>query len=150
MIEKLIETRGPAYGFAVSGLLTLEDMASLTEQLDHAIGKSTKPIGLLMDLSKMAGADWPARWEEMRFLQKHSDHIARFAVIGMSDWEEIASMVLVATAALQAQTLYFRESEILHAWHWVKMGSHDEEMPQRVMYPGHGLFENYTPEYMGI
>jgi len=114
------------------------------------IGNYEGPIGVLADLSQMQGANWTARWNEMRFLERYTVRIARLAIVGASDWEEIASMVLVATAALQAQTLYFESSELLHAWHWVKMLKHDEEMPVRVMYPGHGLFQDYTPEYMGI
>lgn len=150
MIERLKETRGPAYGFAVRGVLTASDTENISKQLDYAIGESSKPLGLLMDLSEMMGADWTARWKEMRFLQIHSDHIARLAIIGVTGWEEVANMLLVASAALQAETLYFQPSEILHAWHWVKMGKHDDEMPVRVMYPGRGLFQDYTPEYMGI
>jgi hypothetical protein len=30
------------------------------------------------------------------------------------------------------------------------MLKHDEDMPIRLIYPGRGLFQNYTPEYMGI
>jgi hypothetical protein len=150
MVEELKETRGPAYGFAVRGVLTIADTEHILQELEYTIGDSKKPMGLLADLTQMVGADWSARWQEMRFLQKHSSQIARFAVIGASDWEELASMVLVASAALQAQTLYFKQSEILHAWHWVKMGKHDDEMPVRIMYPGRGLFQDYTPEYMGI
>lgn len=41
-------------------------------------------------------------------------------------------MVLVASAALQAQTLYFTSSEISRALHWVKMLRRDEEMPVRI------------------
>jgi hypothetical protein len=150
LIESLQKSRGPAFRFAVRGLLTEADTRELTTQLDEMIGNYKKPIGLLADLSQMESADWTARWNEMRFLQRHTSQIARLAIVGVSDWEEIASMVLVATAALQAQTLYFLSSEILHAWHWVKMVKHDDEMPIRVMYPGRGLFQNYTPEYMGI
>lgn len=150
MVEKLKETRGPAYGFAVRGELTTADTDSILEGLHHAIGDSTKPFGLLADLSEMEGANWTSRWHEMRFLQKYSTQIARFAVVGTSEWEELASMILVASAALQAQTLYFKKDEIAHAWHWVKMAKQDEEMPVRVLYPGRGLFQDYTPEYMGI
>jgi hypothetical protein len=101
MIENLQQSRGPAFGFAVHGLLTAADTQEVTTQLDHMIGNYKKPIGLLADLSQMEGADWTARWNEMRFLQRHTDQIARLAIVGVSDWEEIASMVLVATAALQ-------------------------------------------------
>ena len=48
------------------------------------------------------------------------------------------------------QTLYLQPSEIIHAWHWVKMARTDESLPTRVMYHGKGLFHNYTPEYIGI
>jgi len=114
------------------------------------VGDYKKPIGVLANLSKMEGADWTARWNEMRFLERYTGQIARLAVVGASDWEEVASMVIVATAGLQAQTLYFKSSELSHAWHWVKMLKNDEEMPVRLMYPGRGLFQDYTPEYMGI
>lgn len=150
MIEDLNETRGPAMGFSVRGVLTAADIEEVNTYLEHMIGKDTKPIGVLADLSEMESASWTARWDEMRFLERFTDRIARLAIVGASDWEEIASMVLVATAALQAQTQYFKTSELLHAWHWVKMVKHAEDTPVRVMYPGHGLFQDYTPEYMGI
>ncbi len=59
-------------------------------------------------------------------------------------------MILVATAALQAETLYFLSPEIIHVWHWVKMNKLDESIHVRTMYPGKGLFQNYTPEYTGL
>jgi hypothetical protein len=150
MIENLQQSRGPAFGFAVHGVLTEADTQEVTTQLDHMIGNYKEPIGLLADLGQMDGVDWAARWDAMRFLQRHTDQIARLAIVGVTEWEEIATMVLIATAVLQAQTLYFLPSELGHAWHWVKMVKQDEKMPVRIMYPGHGLFQNYTPEYMGI
>jgi len=150
MIENFKESRGPAFGFKVIGTLTSDDIVSISEQIDIAVAGNSKPIGILADLSQMQGASWGSRWEEMRFLQRHSERIARMAVISDDEWQEIAEMVLVATAALQAQTLYFHSSEIHHAWHWVKMGKMDESVPVRLMYPGKGLFHDYTPEYIGI
>lgn len=150
MIERLKESTGTAFGFKVVGKLTAEDVAEVTQQIEFVIGQHTKPLGLLADLSEMHGASWAARWDEMRFLQKQTAHIARLAIVSDDAWQEISEMVLVATAALQAETLYFHTAEILHAWHWVKMSKPDEGMPVRVMYPGKGLFQDYTPEYMGI
>ena len=150
MIEKLKESHGPAFGFKVSEKLTADDIIGISQQIDFAIAEHKKPIGILADLSSMHGATWAARWEEMRFLQRHTDHIARLAVVSDDKWEEIAEMTAVATVALQAETLYFQSSEIVHAWHWVKMANRDEGMPVRVIYPGKGLFQNYTREYMGI
>jgi hypothetical protein len=65
-------------------------------------------------------------------------------------WEDIKEMTLVATAAMQAETRYFLSTEALHAWHWAKHGDPGEGVPVRVMYPGKGLFGDYTPEYVGI
>ena len=42
----------------------------------------------------MESVDWKARWEEMRFLQKYTNHIARIAVIGADTWETVAGMAL--------------------------------------------------------
>jgi SpoIIAA-like len=150
MIERLAESHKAAFGFKVIGELTADDVASLSQKIDGVVAQHRKPIGILADLSVMRGATWAARWEEMRFLHRHSDHVARLAIVGDSDWQEISEMVPLATAILQAQTLYFHSSEIIHAWHWVKMARTDESMPTRVMYSGKGLFHDYTPEYMQI
>lgn len=150
MINKLQESSGPAFGFEVVGKLTSPDVLALSHQIDIAIAAHKRPMGLLADMSRMDGVDWTARWDEMRFLQRHSDHIARLAIISNDEWQEVKEMVVVATAVLQAQTLYFHSSEILHAWHWVKMNNTDESMPMRIIHPGKGLFQDYTPEYMGI
>jgi hypothetical protein len=150
MIEQLRESHGPAFGFKVVGKLTAEDISALSHLIENAITSYGKPIGLLADLSEMHGASWEARWDEMRFLQRHSDHIARMAVVCDDEWQEISEMILVATAFMQAETLYCNSSELDHAWHWVKMNEKDERMPIRVMYPGKGLFQDYTPEYVGL
>lgn len=150
MIERLKGSHGLAFGFNVTGTLTSDDVADLSHQIEQFIAEHKKPVGLLADLSAMHGASWAARWDEMRFLQRHTDQIARMAVISNDQWQELSEMVLVATAALQAETLYFHSSEILHAWHWAKMSKLDERAPVRVMYPGKGLFKDYTPEYVGL
>ena len=150
MIEQLRESHGPAFGFKVVGKLTAEDVSALSHLIENAIASYRKPIGLLADLSEMHGASWDARWNEMRFLQQHSDRIARVAVVCNDEWQEISEMILVATAFMQAETVYCKPSDINHAWHWVKMNERDEKMPVRVMYPGKGLFQDYTPEYVGL
>jgi hypothetical protein len=150
MIEKLRESRGTAFGFKVIGKLTNDDVTDLSQEIENVIVANKKPIGLLADLSDMHGATWAARWDEMRFLQRHTDHIARMAVICNDEWQEISEMILIAASFMQAETVYCHLSEIHHAWHWVRMNAMEESMPIRVMYPGRGLFQDYTPEYVGI
>ena len=150
MIEQLTGTRFPAFGFKVTGQLTADDVHALSQQIEFFIAEHKKPFGLLADISEMHGATWAARWDEMRFLQHHTNHIARMAVVANDGWQEVSEVILVATAALQAETRYFNAHELTHAWHWVRMSGSDEGMPVRVMYPGKGLFGDYTPEYVGI
>lgn len=150
MIERIRNGSGRAFGFKVTGQLGVEDVAEVSRQIDLEIAAQKKPIGVLADLSGMHGATWAARWEEMRFLQRHTDHIARLSIVSDDQWEEIRETTMVAAASLQAETLYFHSSEMQHAWHWAGMTLRDEAMPVRVMYPGKGLFQDYTPEYMGI
>lgn len=150
MIERMAESNNVAYGFRVVGQLTAEDVIALGEEIDKVIAARGMPIGLLADLSAMRGATWAGRWEEMRFLQKHTDFIARMAVVSDDQWEELREQAMVATAVLQAQTQYFHSNERAHAWHWAKMGDTDNAVPVRVMYEGKGLFSDYTPEYVGI
>ena len=89
MIERLKESSGGVIGFKVTGKMTDEDLKHFEPQIEILIAqRKHKPIGILADLSAMHGADLAARWDEMRFLQKHTDHIARMAVVGAGKWEE--------------------------------------------------------------
>jgi hypothetical protein len=151
MIERLRESFGGVLGFKVVGKLTSEDIKSFEPQIEMVIAeRKHKPIGLLADLSQMQGADWKARWEQMRFLQKHTNHIARLAVVGADKWEEIAAMVTAGAAILEAETRYFDESESLRAWEWVRTAKYAEDMPVRQISAGTGIWKDYDPEYMDI
>jgi hypothetical protein len=151
MIERLKESYGSAFGFKVVGKITAEDLKAFEPQIEFVIAERKKrPIGILADLSQMEGANWKARWDEMRFLQKHTDHIARMAVVGADKWEEIVAMVLAGMAVLQAETRYFTTSEIVLAWEWVRTSKNADRVPVRTMYESTGLFKGYIPEYTDL
>ncbi len=150
MIERLTDSDGRAFGFKVTGELGADDILSISQQIDLTIAARKAPIGILADLSGMHGATWAARWEETSFLRRHTDSIARLAIVSDNEWEQVAETTMVAVASLQAETLYFHSSEMQHAWRWARMTLHEEAMPVRVMYPGKGLFQDYTPEYVGL
>ena len=151
MIERLRESSGGVLGFKVTGKMTDEDIKGFEPQIEFLIrDRKHKPIGLLADLSQMRGAELKARWDEMRFLQKHTDHIARMAVVGADRWEEAMAMLTAGAAVLQAETRYFDESEILHAWEWVRTSKHAEDMPVRQISAGTGIWKDYHPEYMNL
>jgi len=151
MIERLRESSGGVLGFKVTGKMTDEDIKAFEPQIEFLIReRKHKPIGILADLSQMRGAELKARWDEMRFLQKHTDHIARMAVVGADRWEEAMAMLTAGAAVLQAETRYFDESEILHAWEWVRTAKHAEDMPVRQISAGTGIWKDYHPEYMNL
>jgi len=150
LIERLKESRGVACGFKVHGKLTETDVADLGAFVAETIAANRQPIGLLADLTDMDGATWAARWDEMRFLQQHREHIARIAIVCTGEWQEVSEMMLIASAFMQAETVYCPAAYMLHAWHWVRMNPMDEGVPLRVLYPGKGLFQDYTPEYIGL
>ena len=151
MIERLRESSGGVLGFKVTGKMTDEDIKGFEPQIEFLLrDRKHKPIGILADLSQMHGAELKARWDEMRFLQKHTDHIARMAVVGADRWEEAMALLTAGAAVLEAETRYFDESEILRAWEWVRTAKHAEDMPVRQISAGTGIWKDYHPEYMNL
>jgi hypothetical protein len=151
MIERLKESHGAAIGFKIVGRVTAGEVKAFEPQIEFVIAqRKQRPIGILADLSQMEGADWKARWAEMRFLQKYTDHIARMAVVGADKWEEVVALVLAGTAVLQAETRYFTNAEINSAWEWVRTSKNADHVPVRTMYIGSGLFKDYIPEYTDL
>jgi len=73
MIERLKDSRGAAFGFKVVGRTSGDEVKAFEPQIESLIKeRKERPIGILADLSQMEGADWKARWNEMRFLQKYT------------------------------------------------------------------------------
>jgi len=148
MIERLKESEGRAFGFKVSGTLTVEEVKAFEPQIEMAIrGRGKRTIGVLAELSAMDRADWAARWEEIKFIRKYSEHIERVAVVGAHKWEDVKAEILAGTVLIQAETRYYPSAEILHAWHWVKTGDHSPGVPVRKIFPKEGLMKDYVPEY---
>ncbi len=151
MIERIKESGGAAFGFKVVGKLTAEEVKAFEPQIEFFIVERKKhPIGILADLTEMQGADWKAHWNEMRFLQKFSDHIARMSVVGAHKWEEIVTLVVAGAAVLQSETRYFESSEIEHAWHWARTSKRAADAPVRLISPATGIWKDYHPEYMDL
>jgi hypothetical protein len=151
MIERLSESSGGVIGFKLLGNVTVEEYENMEQQIRFVIeSRRKRPIGILLDLSEMDGIDLQARWEEIRFLQKYTLHIARMAVVGAHAWEKVSSMFVAAAAMLQAETLYFQQSEMHHAWHWVRTSKHAEDPPPPRISAPEGLWKDYVPEYMDV
>jgi len=150
VIERLKETGGVAFGFKVVGKLLDEDLKAFEPQLEFFIAHKKHPIGILADLTEMEGAEWKARWGDLRFLQKHTSHIARMAVVGAHRWEEVVDLFTAGAAVLQSETHYFESSEIKNAWQWARTAKHAEDAPVRVISPATGIWKDYRPEFVGL
>jgi hypothetical protein len=151
MIERLKESGAAAFGFRVVGRLTNEDLKEFEPQLEFFIAQRKKhPIGILADLTEMSGAEWKAAWEDMRFLQKHTDHIARMAVVGAHGWDALGAMLTSGAAILESETRYFDSTEVQHAWQWARGAKYAEEAPVRVISPATGIWKDYHPEFMDV
>jgi hypothetical protein len=150
MIERLRQSEGRAFGFKVSGKVTADEVRAFLPQIEMAIGERGKrTIGILADLTDMEGSDWAARWEEIKFISKYSEHIERVAVVGAHKWEELKAEILGGTVLIQAETRYYHGPDILHAWHWVKTGD-AAAGPGRTILPKGDLMAGYNPEYMDV
>ena len=151
MIERLKESVGAAFGFKVTGKLSDAELKAFEPQLEFFIAERKKhPIGILADLTEMHGAEWKARWDDLRFLQKHTDQIARMSIVGADRWEEIVDIVTAGAAVLQSETRYFEASEIQAAWQWAKGAKHAEDAPVRIIAPATGIWKDYRPEFMDV
>jgi hypothetical protein len=147
MIERLKESGEKGIGFKVTGRVTAEEVEAFLPQIEYAIkDRGKRTIGILADLSAMTGAEWQARWDEIKFLSKYAEHIERVAVVGAGKWEDVKAEILAGTVLIQAETRYYPASEILHAWHWVKTGDAGAA-PGRTILPKDSLMANYVPEY---
>jgi hypothetical protein len=150
MIQRLKESEGRAFGFRVTGRVTAEEVEAFLPQIEFAIrDRGKRAIGILADLSGMQGAEWKARWEEIRFLAKFAEHIERVAVVGAGKWEDVKAEVLAGTVLVQAETRYFSASEIQHAWHWVRTGDAGAGTGRTIL-PKGTLMAGYVPEYTEV
>jgi hypothetical protein len=128
VIERMKKTGGVALGFKVVGKLLDEELKTFEPQLEFFIAQHKKhPIGILVDLRETHGAEWTARWDDLRFLQKHTSHIARMAVVGAHRWEEVVELFTAGAAVLQSETRYFESSEMENAWLWARTAKHAED-----------------------
>jgi hypothetical protein len=152
MIEKLRQSDGSAIGFKVEGEVSAEQVKEFVPQIEFVIGqRGHRKIGILADLSSMEGAEWKARWEEMQFLRKYSEHIERVAVVGGGPWEQLVTEILDGTVLINVETRYYQKEELQHAWHWTKHGEHPDNVPVRRIFPREdGLMGGYDPEYLDV
>lgn len=147
MIERMKESSGWAYGFKVSGQITEEDVKAFEPQMEFAIKQRGKhPLGIVIDATSLDSVEWSARWEELRFLHKYSDHIARVALVGAPKWEEVKAMFISGTVLAEADVRYFEADEMAHAWMWARGAKHAEDVPVRQIYRG-GIWKDYQEEF---
>ena len=94
----------------------------------------------------MDGAEWAARWEEIKFISKYAEHIERVAVVGAHKWEKREGGDPGRHGPHPGRDALLPGAELLHAWHWVKTGDRRRGAGPTIL-PKDSLMAGYVPEY---
>ena len=149
-INVLDRSGGRFFGFEVIGKLTPEELQAFLPTMEDAVRLSKKEVRLLIDVTKMEKADAKAEWEVFEFLRKHMEDIEYIAIVGAHSWTKVMGEILTGSVFVEAETRYFKSSELEGAWTWLFDAAHPSDIPvRRVINSDKGLFTKYSsPDYI--
>ncbi|MFH1877526.1 MAG: STAS/SEC14 domain-containing protein [Candidatus Omnitrophota bacterium] len=149
-IKKLYHEHTNVFGFEIDGRLTVAEIEKFLPELEEAVEMSRKKLRLLVDVTKMAGANLKSEWEIFEFLKKHINDIEFIAIVGAHSWTKVMSEILSESVFVMAETLYFKPEQIEQAWAWLTGASHPRRVPvQKYIHSDKGLFTKYgSPDYI--
>ena len=118
--------------------------------MEKAVGEGKKALRLLVDVTKMEGANVKSEWELFEVLKKHMKDIQLIAIIGAHSWTKVMSEILVESIFVEAPTLYFKPKEIEAAWKWLTTAPRPKHVRvARYIDSDKGLFTKYSsPDYV--
>jgi hypothetical protein len=149
-IEKIHHEHTSVFGFAIIGKLTTEEIEEFLPEMEKAVEEAKKKLRLLVDVTKMHGANIKAEWEIFEFLKKHMKDIQLVAIVGAHSWTKVMSEILSESIFVESPTLYFKPEEIEHAWKWLTTAPPPKHIRvQRYVDSDKGLFTKYSsPDYI--
>jgi len=118
--------------------------------MEAAVLEANKSLRLLINVTRMQGANIKSEWEIFEFLKKHMQDIEFIAIVGAHSWTKVMSEILAESIFVEAETRYFKPDEIDQAWTWLINAAHPLRIPVRkVINSGKGLFTKYgSPGYI--
>lgn len=149
-IQKLHHDKTSVFGFEVTGKLTPEEVEEFLPQLEEGVAASNKKFRLLIDVTKMKGANLKSEWEIFEFMKEHLKDIEFVAIVGAHSWTKVMSEIFAESIFDQAETLYFKPDQIEMAWEWLTKASEPRRAPvQKYLHSDKGLFTKYgSPDYI--
>lgn len=138
------------FGFEVTGKLTTQELQEFLPHMEAAMSMAKKKLRLLIDVTKMQGAEIKSEWEAFELLKKHFGQIEYIAIVGAHSWTKVMSEILAGSIFVDAETHYFKPEEIEYAWNWIFNAAHPENIPvRRVINSSKGLFTGHgSPDYI--
>ena len=106
------QNRDDIYTLRLTGVLKQSEFTETQTTIAQAIAAGIKPR-LLAILEKFEGWERGVDWNDLDFLFKHSNEIAKIAIVGDSQWE--AQALAFAGAGLRKAPVHFFGSNQLDA-----------------------------------
>ncbi len=118
--------------------------------MEKAVKEAKGGLRLLVDVTKMHGADLRSEWDIFEFMKKHIKDIQLIAIVGAHSWTKVMSEILVESVFVEAPTLYFKPDEIEAAWKWLTTAPRPVHVQlKRYVESDKGLFTKYSsPDYI--
>ncbi|MDD4202593.1 MAG: STAS/SEC14 domain-containing protein [Candidatus Omnitrophica bacterium] len=149
-IKKIEQNYPNVFGMDFEGKVSPQEIDEFLPQLEAAINKADHKLRLLVDVCKVKGMHIRADWEMFEFLKHHVHDIEFIAIVGAHSLDKLMSEIFSESVFNEAETLYFEEKDIEHAWQWIQKASHPKNQPvRRYVDSDKGLFTKYSsPNYM--
>jgi hypothetical protein len=149
-IQKIEHEHTSVFGFEITGKLTASEVEAFFPEMEKAVKDAGKKLRLLVDVTRMEGANIRSEWDIFEFMKKHMKDIELIAIIGAHSWTKIMSEILVESVFVEAPTLYFKPGEIEKAWKWLTTAPRPQHVKvARYIDSDKGLFTKYSsPDYI--
>jgi hypothetical protein len=149
-IQKIHHENTRVFGFEITGKLTTKEIEGFLPELAREVDGAKGKLRLLVDVTKMQGANIKSEWEIFEFLKEHIKDIQLIAIVGAHSWTKVMSEILAESIFVEAPTLYFKPGEIEHAWTLLtKAPAPKHVQVRRYVDSDKGLFTKYSsPDYI--
>ena len=149
-IQKIKHEHTGVFGMAIEGKLTAKEIEEFLPELEKAVEGANKKLRLLVDSTKMTGANIKSEWEIFQFLKKHMKDIQLIAIVGAHSWTKVMNEILIESVFGESPALYFKSEEIEEAWKWLTTAASPKHVRvQRYVDSDKGLFTKYSsPDYI--
>jgi hypothetical protein len=149
-IQRIRHENTSAFGFEITGKLTTKEIEGFLPELEKEAEGQKGKLRLLIDVTKMEGANIKSEWEIFEFLKKHIKDIQLIAIVGAHSWTKVMSEILTESVFVEAFTLYFKPDQLEDAWTWLmKAPAPKHVQVRRYIDSDKGLFTKYSsPDYI--